>query len=56
MNKKVEDVAVSSGGERDIAQAASDQGIPTMREDGIIKILDGITSYEELGDAVDLTY
>ncbi len=56
MNKKVEDVSVTSGGERDIANAADDQGIPTMREDGILKILEGITSYEEVSDVVDLTY
>ena len=55
MNKKVEETAITSGGERDIAEAANDQGIPTMREDGVVKILDGITSFEEVRDVVDLS-
>lgn len=55
MNKKIEDMAVKSGGERDIAEAALDQGIPTLREDGIEKLLSGVTSFEELEVVVDLT-
>ena len=53
MNRKVENVAIS-GGERDVAEAAEDQGMPTLSEDGIIKILEGITSYEEISSVVDL--
>jgi type II secretory ATPase GspE/PulE/Tfp pilus assembly ATPase PilB-like protein len=34
--------------------AASGQGIPTLREDAIIKMLEGTTSFEEIGKAVDL--
>lgn len=40
--------------ERKIKDLAIAQGIPTMREDGIIKLLSGITSYKELIDAVNL--
>lgn len=40
--------------EREIALAARPQGIPTMQEDGVIKVLRGITSLEELSRVVDL--
>jgi type II secretory ATPase GspE/PulE/Tfp pilus assembly ATPase PilB-like protein len=56
MTRKIEEVSISSGSERDIANAARDQGIPDMREDGITKILDGITDVEELSKVVDLVY
>lgn len=54
MNRKIEEVSIRSGSERDIADAARDQGIPDMREDGVTKILDGITDIEELTKVVDL--
>ncbi len=40
--------------ERKIRDLATSQRIPTMREDGIIKVLKGETSYEELSSVVDL--
>ncbi|MEI6353013.1 MAG: ATPase, T2SS/T4P/T4SS family [Candidatus Nomurabacteria bacterium] len=40
--------------ERKIKELAIPQMIPTMREDGIIKILKGETSYEEVSSVVDL--
>ncbi len=40
--------------ERKIKELAIPQRIPTMREDGIIKILKGDTSYEEIASVVDL--
>jgi type II secretory ATPase GspE/PulE/Tfp pilus assembly ATPase PilB-like protein len=40
--------------ERKIKELAIPQGIPTMREDGIIKVLKGETSYEEVATVVDL--
>ena len=54
MNKKVEEVSIKSGSERDVAEASNDQQIPNMQEDGIIKILSGITSVEELSKVVDI--
>ena len=39
---------------RKIKDIAVAQRIPTMREDGIIKVLKGDTSYEELSSVVDL--
>ena len=39
--------------EREIRNAAKDQKLLTMVQDGVIKILQGITSIEELGRVVD---
>ncbi len=54
MNRKIEEISIASGSERDIAEAARDQGIPDMKEDGVTKVLDGITDVEELTKVVDL--
>ena len=40
--------------ERKIKELAIKQAIPTLREDGIIKVLKGETSYEEVASVVDL--
>jgi type IV pilus assembly protein PilB len=53
MDKDIEKVGLE-GSEREIKEAARKQMIPTMREDGIIKLLDGIISFEELQEVVDL--
>jgi type IV pilus assembly protein PilB len=41
--------------ERDIKKAAEHQKIFTLIEDGVIKILSGITSFEEINSVVDLS-
>ena len=41
--------------ERDIKRAAEHQGIFTMIEDGVIKILTGVTSFDEIQSVVDLS-
>jgi len=55
MDRKIEEVLRSKPSEREIALVAREQGTPNMQEDGIIKILRGITSLEELQRVVDLT-
>ncbi|MFA6158518.1 MAG: GspE/PulE family protein [Candidatus Paceibacterota bacterium] len=40
--------------ERDIKKATRIQGIPDMREDGIMKVLSGVTSLDELERVIDL--
>lgn len=40
--------------ENDIAEKAAPQGYLTMAQDGIIKVLQGITAFEEVGRMVDL--
>ncbi len=54
MDEQIEMVLTTNPSEREVRDAAAHQGIPTLREDGIIKVLEGITSFEELGKAVDL--
>lgn len=54
IDKKIEDIISNGGREREIRDASDYQGIPSLREDGVIKILEGITSLEELQKVVDL--
>ncbi|MFA6458882.1 MAG: GspE/PulE family protein [Candidatus Paceibacterota bacterium] len=48
MTKEIEDAVQSGSSDREIWLATRGQGILTMKQDGIIKILSGITSFEEL--------
>ena len=50
----VESAALSDSREENILEAAATQNIPTMAEDGIQKVLAGVTSLEELARVVDL--
>jgi type IV pilus assembly protein PilB len=50
----LEDAVEKNPSERDIKKATRAQNIPDMREDGIIKVLNGITSLDELGRVIDL--
>jgi type IV pilus assembly protein PilB len=54
MDEAIEKILVQNPSEREIREASAHQGIPSLREDGIIKVLEGITSFDELGKAVDL--
>ncbi len=54
MDAAIEEILRSKPSEREIAEAAKPQAIPTMEQDGVIKVLRGITSLEELGRVVDL--
>jgi len=53
-SEKIENAVEMNPSEREIWAAAKDQGILTMRQDGIIKILQGITSIEELERVISL--
>jgi len=55
MDRAIEEVLRSKPSEREVAEAAKPQGVPTMEEDGILKVLRGVTSLEELSRVVDLT-
>jgi type IV pilus assembly protein PilB len=55
MDRAIEEVLRSKPSEREVAEAAKPQGVPTMTEDGILKMLRGITSLDELGRVVDLS-
>ena len=54
IDKEVEMLLVTNPSEREIRAAAKNQKIPSLREDAIIKMLEGITSFDEIGHAVDL--
>jgi type IV pilus assembly protein PilB len=48
MSEMIKDMAVSLAPEGDIAQAARQEGMLTLREDGLAKVRDGLTSIEEV--------
>ena len=50
----IEKLIPQNPSEREIKETASMQGYLDMREDGIVKIIKGITSYEEVASVVDL--
>lgn len=54
MNKEVEATLITNPSEREIRNASKNQKIPSLREDAIIKMLEGITSFDEIGHSVDL--
>ena len=48
LSDEVNKVIEYNSSEEEIAKAAASQGILTMTQDGIIKVLKGITSLDEL--------
>ncbi len=55
IDNDVEEAVIRDPREHVILAAAEKQNIPTMAEDGIVKVLAGITSLEELERVVDLS-
>ena len=51
---KIENAVELNPSEREIWQAAKGQGILTMKQDGVLKILQGMTSMEELERVISL--
>ena len=54
MDEKLEVLLKSNPTEREIIDGTRHQGILTMKQDGVIKILNGTTSFEELRRVVEL--
>lgn len=54
MTEGIEKLIANNPSEREIRKEADKQGIPTLKEDGILKILEGITSLEEVSRSVDV--
>jgi type IV pilus assembly protein PilB len=50
----IERVLLGNPSEREVREAAKNQKIPSLREDAIIKMLEGITSFEEVLKTVDV--
>ena len=53
-DEEIEKIMPENPSEREIKKVASHQGILSMRQDGIVKILNGTTSFEEVKSVVDL--
>lgn len=54
MDRAVETIIRQDPSEREIKEAAAPQGMLDMRQDGIVKVLTGVTSLEEVERAVGL--
>ena len=54
MNKQIEEVILNNPSEREIKAAAVPEGHLDMRQDGVIKVLTGVTSLAELIRVIDL--
>jgi type IV pilus assembly protein PilB len=52
--KEIEQVIVTNASDREIKKAAESQNILDMKQDGILKVLKGISSIDELGRVIDL--
>ena len=55
MNKEIEEAVLSNPSERDIETASRSQHLLNLTEDGVMKVLTGLTSLSELGRVVDLS-
>ncbi|NCS98711.1 type II/IV secretion system protein [Candidatus Parcubacteria bacterium] len=53
-SKEIENVVQNNPSEREIAKVAKSQGIMTMAQDGVVKIIKGITTLEEVVRVIDL--
>ncbi|MGM0629156.1 MAG: GspE/PulE family protein [Patescibacteria group bacterium] len=54
MDENIEKVVINNPSERDIKKAARGQGIPDMRQDCALKVLEGVTSFKEISGIVAL--
>jgi type II secretory ATPase GspE/PulE/Tfp pilus assembly ATPase PilB-like protein len=54
-DEEIEKIIPTNPSEREIKRVANKQGIFNMQEDGVVKVLSGITSIEEVQSVVDLT-
>ncbi len=48
ITKEIEDLMIKGSGEIEIGEFAAKQGIVTMQQDGLLKVLSGITTVEEV--------
>ena len=54
MDEQLENLLKTKPTEREIIKNTRHQGILTLREDAVIKIVQGITSYEEVLRVIEL--
>jgi type IV pilus assembly protein PilB len=55
VDNEIENAIISNPSERDIREAAKEQGLLTLVEDGVIKVLSGVTTLDELKRVIDLS-
>jgi type II secretory ATPase GspE/PulE/Tfp pilus assembly ATPase PilB-like protein len=55
VDQSIEEIIANNPSEYEVMQVARKQKIPDMTEDGILKVLDGRTTIEELSRVVDLS-
>ena len=48
MSDEIKELTVSGAAEAELAAAAREQGMLTLREDGLYKVRNGVTSIEEI--------
>lgn len=55
VDSNIENAVLTNPSERDIREAAKSQRLLTLVEDGVIKVLSGVTTFEELDRVADLS-
>jgi type IV pilus assembly protein PilB len=53
MDRAIEEILRKNPSEREIFEASRPQGVPSMQEDGVLKVLRGVTSLDELTRVID---
>ncbi len=53
--KEIEEVIITNASDREIKKVAESQNILDMKQDGILKVLKGVSSIDELGRVIDLS-
>lgn len=54
MKKEIEEAIINNPSDRDIKNAAASQNLLDMKQDGVIRVLKGVSSLEELGRVIDI--
>ena len=54
MKKEVEEAIINNPSDRDIKAAAASQNLLDMKQDGILRVLRGVSSLDELGRVIDI--
>jgi len=54
MTKEIEEAITNNPSDRDIKAAAASQNLLDMKQDGVIRILKGVSSIDELGRVIDI--
>ncbi len=54
MKKEIEEAIIKNPSDRDIKVAAASQNLLDMKQDGVLRILKGVSSLDELGRVIDI--